>query len=203
MTFARGLRAILRQDPDVVMVGEIRDLETAEIAVQASLTGHLVLSTLHTNDAISSAVRLMDMKAEPYMIAGSIYGVLAQRLVRKLCPHCHEAHVLDDHEQVLVESILGDTVHHGEGLDTAQLKQAKGCEQCNHSGYKGRIGVFEWLELNEPCLEALRQGDSRAFVDAARQSEFYEPLAISAMKLALSGHTSLTEALEVGGHAEL
>lgn len=202
LDFATVARASLRHDPDVLLVGEMRDEETVDIGLRSAMTGHLVLSTLHTNDAISSAIRLMDMKAEPYMIAGSIYGVLAQRLVRKLCTHCSAPHLLDEHERVLVESLLGNAFQ-AEGLDAARMRQAKGCEQCNHSGYKGRVGVFEWLELNEPCLEALRQGETRAFVQAARESEYYEPIGTAALKLALTGSTSLTEALEVAGHAEL
>ncbi len=202
LDFAKVARASLRHDPDVLLVGEMRDEETVDIGLRSAMTGHLVLSTLHTNDAVSSAIRLMDMKAEPYMIAGSIYGVLAQRLVRKLCTDCSVSHALDEHEQVLVKSILesGD----GESsADLQQIKRAKGCEQCNHTGFKGRIGVFEWLELDEACLEALRQGETRAFVQAARGTEFYEPIAIAAMKLALSGSISLNEALEVAGHAQL
>jgi MSHA biogenesis protein MshE len=202
LDFAKVARASLRHDPDVLLVGEMRDEETVDIGLRSAMTGHLVLSTLHTNDAVSSAIRLMDMKAEPYMIAGSIYGVLAQRLVRKLCTDCSVSHALDEHEQVLVKSILesGD----GESsADLQQIKRAKGCEQCNHTGFKGRIGVFEWLELDEACLEALRQGETRAFVQAARGTEFYEPIAIAAMKLALSGSISLNEAFEVAGHAQL
>ncbi|HJU40480.1 MAG TPA: type II secretion system ATPase GspE, partial [Tahibacter sp.] len=132
MTFARGLRAILRQDPDVVMVGEIRDLETAQIAVQASLTGHLVLSTLHTNSAVGAVTRLRDMKIEPFLLASTLRAVIAQRLVRRLCPSCRAPAPAAASAGSLLGLDPGETVH-----------EPRGCEQCGQSGYKGRIGVFE------------------------------------------------------------
>mgnify|MGYP000633195715 CR=1 FL=1 len=146
MTFAKGLRAILRQDPDVVMVGEIRDLETAQISVQASLTGHLVLSTLHTNTAVGAISRLTDMKVEPFLFASSLLGVLAQRLVRKLCDHCkepHDAHASDKKRMGLEES------------EPASLWQAVGCPDCNNTGYAGRTGIYELLVVDEPLREMI------------------------------------------------
>ncbi|CAD5109757.1 type II secretion system ATPase GspE [Zestomonas carbonaria] len=140
MTFARGLRAILRQDPDVVMVGEIRDRETAEIAVQASLTGHLVLSTLHTNSAIGAITRLVDMGVEPFLLSSSLLGVLAQRLVRVLCPHCREAYQAGEAEC----RALGVSVD-----EPAQLYHARGCAQCNQQGYRGRTGIYELVVFDE------------------------------------------------------
>ena len=140
MTFARGLRAILRQDPDVVMVGEIRDKETAEIAVQASLTGHLVLSTLHTNSAIGAITRLVDMGIEPFLLSSSLLGVLAQRLVRVLCPHCKEAYQADEAECKLL------------GVPFAQpptLYHARGCAECHQQGYRGRTGIYELVVFDE------------------------------------------------------
>ncbi len=134
MSFARGLRAILRQDPDVVMVGEIRDLETAEIAVQASLTGHLVLSTLHTNTAVGAMTRLRDMGVEPFLLASSLIGVLAQRLVRLLCPHCKQAHPASASE---CESFGWDAAN------PPTLYRAKGCPECKQVGYLGRTGIYE------------------------------------------------------------
>ena len=145
MTFARGLRAILRQDPDVVMVGEIRDLETAQIAVQASLTGHLVMSTLHTNTAIGAVTRLRDMGIEPFLISSSLLGVLAQRLVRTLCPECKEAYQPNKEQRKLFE------------LDDAEpltLYKAHGCDKCNFKGYRGRTGIHE-LVLIDDDLQAL------------------------------------------------
>jgi len=141
MTFARGLRAILRQDPDVVMVGEIRDLETAEIAVQASLTGHLVLSTLHTNSAVGAVTRLHDMGVEPFLLSSSLIGVLAQRLVRALCPECKEPHEADAAECEVL------------GVPTSEkptIYRPTGCPECNNTGYRGRIGIFELIAIDEP-----------------------------------------------------
>jgi general secretion pathway protein E len=142
MTFAKALRAILRQDPDVIMIGEIRDLETAQIAVQASLTGHLVLATLHTNDAASAVTRLLDMGIEPFLLSSSLLGVMAQRLVRKLCPHCKKS----------------DGTHW----------HAVGCERCGHTGYHGRVGVYELLETTGPIRAQIHNRASEAEVrDAA------------------------------------
>jgi general secretion pathway protein E len=136
MTFAKALRAILRQDPDVIMIGEIRDLETAQIAVQASLTGHLVLATLHTNDAASAVTRLLDMGIEPFLLSSSLLGVMAQRLVRKLCPHCKRS----------------DGTHW----------HAVGCDRCGHTGYHGRVGVYELLETNEQIRAQIHNRMSEA-----------------------------------------
>ncbi len=141
LDFATGLRHILRQDPDVIMVGEIRDKETAEIAIQASLTGHLVLSTLHTNDAPSAITRLVDMGIEPYLLSSTIVGVLAQRLLRKICPHCEEAYEPTKEELASIELTF-------EG----PLKRGRGCDQCYNSGYKGRIGVYELMNIT-PAIQ--------------------------------------------------
>jgi general secretion pathway protein E len=138
MTFARALRAILRQDPDVVMIGEIRDLETAQIAVQASLTGHLVLATLHTNDAPGAVTRLIDMGIEPYLLASTLNGVLAQRLVRKLCPACRAPYEPDAAERSVFGASAPD-----------RLYKAVGCGACNFSGYKGRTGIYELLVADD------------------------------------------------------
>jgi len=143
MTFARGLRAMLRQDPDVVMVGEIRDGETADIAVQASLTGHLVLSTLHTNTAVGAITRLRDMGVEPFLLASSLLGVLAQRLVRVLCPHCKQAREPRDMERAL-------------GL-RGPIYNAVGCAQCNNSGYRGRTGIYELLPVDETVRQLVHR----------------------------------------------
>ncbi len=146
MTFARGLRAILRQDPDVVMVGEIRDLETAQIAVQASLTGHLVLSTLHTNTAVGAITRLRDMGIEPFLISSSLLGVLAKRLVRTLCPDCKEAYEADK-EQKKLFNLTED--------EPLVLYRAKGCETCNSKGYRGRTGIHELLLVDDQVQELI------------------------------------------------
>ncbi len=141
LSFATGLRHILRQDPDVIMIGEIRDKETAEIAIQASLTGHLVLSTLHTNDAPSALTRLVDMGIEPYLLSSSVIGVLAQRLVRKICPHCRYSYIPTDRE-------LGELALKREDLQEGSLFKGKGCDHCFGSGYKGRCGIYELMPVN-------------------------------------------------------
>lgn len=152
MTFARGLRAILRQDPDVVMVGEIRDRETAEIAVQASLTGHLVLSTLHTNTAVGAITRLKDMGVEPFLLSSSVIALLAQRLVRVLCSHCKESHDASEGEM----SLLG----FAPGTEPASIYGSSGCDRCNNTGYKGRTGIYEMIEVDEPLRLMIHEGAS-------------------------------------------
>src|SRR5699024_8653235 len=149
MTFARGLRAILRQDPDVVMIGEIRDLETAEIAVQASLTGHLVLSTLHTNTAVGAVTRLQDMGIEPFLLSSSLLAVMAQRLVRVLCPHCKKGEVATASEKALLG--LADT-------DNSVIYKPMGCEHCHDQGYRGRTGIYELVVVDNAMAELIHSG---------------------------------------------
>ena len=140
LTFASGLRSIVRQDPDVILIGEIRDTETAEIAIQSALTGHLVFSTLHTNDAASAITRLIDMGVEPFLLSSSINAILAQRLVRIICPHCKEAYT-PDQEALLKLGITPD--------DSTRLAyRGRGCAKCHHTGYKGRCGIFELLVMD-------------------------------------------------------
>lgn len=146
LTFASGLRSILRQDPDIVMVGEIRDNETAEIAIRAAITGHIVLSTIHTNDAPSTIARLEDMNIEPYLISTSITGIIAQRLVRKVCPHCFEEYEASEYEKEMLE------INKNEKLS---LVRAKGCPLCQNIGYKGRIGIYEIMEIKRELREAV------------------------------------------------
>jgi general secretion pathway protein E len=156
MTFARGLRAILRQDPDVVMIGEIRDLETAQIAVQASLTGHLVLSTLHTNSATGAITRMEDMGVEPFLLSSSLLGVLAQRLVRTLCPHCREPHLPDEEELHLL----------GLPKDNKEMiYRAIGCGDCNFKGYRGRTGIHELLPVDEKVRELIHNGKGEQAIE--------------------------------------
>ncbi len=188
MTFARGLRAILRQDPDVVMVGEIRDLETAEIAVQASLTGHLVLSTLHTNTAVGAVTRLRDMGVEPFLLSSSVIGVLAQRLVRVLCPHCKQAHSPSDSEL----QILGITISDG----VPPLYTHKGCEHCRHTGFAGRRGIYELIEVNEAIRRMIHDGASEQ--DIEQQARQLTPSIFhNGKQLVLGGLTSIDEVLRV------
>jgi general secretion pathway protein E len=188
MTFARGLRAILRQDPDIVMVGEIRDLETAEIAVQASLTGHLVLSTLHTNTAIGAITRMQDMGIEPFLLASSLIGVMAQRLVRLLCDDCKRASIADPGERSLL------------GVENAQeevtIYHPQGCEHCKYTGYTGRTGIYELIEIDDTLRGMIHQGASeQAMLEVARQG--YPAIAEDGRRRVLAGQTSLAEVLRV------
>lgn len=186
MTFARGLRAILRQDPDIVMVGEIRDLETAEIAVQASLTGHLVLSTLHTNTAIGAVTRLQDMGVEPFLLSSSLLAVMAQRLVRLLCIECREAYRPTDSE---CEKLDVNDPH-------LQLYRSVGCDHCNFTGYRGRTGIYELIEVSETLREAIHTGaGEQTLARIARQQS--PGIDADGRRRILDGQTSLEEALRV------
>jgi len=187
LTFARGLRSILRQDPDVVLVGEIRDLETAQIAVQASLTGHLVLSTLHTNTAIGAVTRLMDMGVESFLIASSLAGVLAQRLVRCLCRACAEEGEPDDGERQMLD--LGPGAH-------ARLWRPVGCDACDGSGYRGRTGIYELITIDEALRTMIHDAKSEGeMLLHARQH--CHSLAHDGFQKVVSGETSLEEVLRV------
>lgn len=187
MTFAAGLRAILRQDPDIVMVGEIRDVETAEIAIQAALTGHLVLSTVHTNSAVGAITRLRDMGAEPFLLSSTIAAVLAQRLVRRLCPTCKEAYEPDDAERKLLGL--------GVGL-RATIYRPVGCGRCGHSGYEGRIGVYELMIVDETLRRLIHEDASEAEM-AAQAFRRADTLAMSGFRHVVNGLTSIEEVLRV------
>ncbi|MDR9424116.1 MAG: GspE/PulE family protein [Marinobacter sp.] len=198
LEFASVLRSALRQDPDIILVGEMRDHETVEIGLRAAMTGHLVLSTLHTNDSISSAMRLIDMGAEPFLVASSLLGVVAQRLVRRVCDNCKEAYEPTDQELTWLRSFDLDQ------LDIeAGFVQGRGCYQCSNTGYKGRVGVYEMLEMNEEMLDALRRKDVSDFTRAARKSPLFRPLGQCAMDYALQGVTSLQEVSRVAATAEV
>lgn len=188
MTFARGLRAILRQDPDVVMVGEIRDLETAQIAVQASLTGHLVLSTLHTNTASGAITRLEDMGIEPFLLSSSLLGVLAQRLVRTLCPHCKQAHQADKEERSLLGLKKTD--------DAITIFRAVGCEQCNMTGYRGRTGIHELLVVDEHCRELIHNGKGEQSIEKYIRTQS-PSIRQDGFSKVMAGITTLEEVLRV------
>jgi MSHA biogenesis protein MshE len=191
LTFGRVLRAALRQDPDIVLVGEMRDQETAEIGLRAALTGHLVLSTLHTNDAMSSAMRLIDMGAEPFLVATALNAVLAQRLIRKVCANCIGEHTPEPRELVWLENLYGGS------LAGRSFKRGSGCHQCHNSGYSGRVGVYELLEMDEPMVAALRRSDPQGFAEAAKANPHYRPLAACALDYALTGVTSVEEVLKL------
>lgn len=186
-TFANGLRAILRQDPDVIMVGEIRDLETVEIAIQASLTGHLVFSTLHTNDAPGAITRLIDMGVEPFLISSSLLGVMAQRLVRRLCPSCKTPHTLNPSE--LAE--LGLKVQQAEIFKASE----KGCKVCQFTGYKGRMGIHELLRVDDNIRSLIMQKADAATIRA--QSKSLKGLRADGARKVLLGQTSVEEVLRV------
>ncbi len=187
MTFARGLRAILRQDPDVVMVGEIRDLETAEISIQASLTGHLVFSTLHTNTAVGVVARLRDMGVEPYLLSSSLIGIIAQRLVRVLCQHCRKPYTATSAECEIL------------GVDTQappQLHHAHGCAKCNHLGYSGRSGIYEIIEINDTLRNMIHDGVSEMELEQAAR-KISASIRHDGMRQVLLGRTTLEEVLRV------
>jgi general secretion pathway protein E len=187
MSFARGLRAILRQDPDVVMVGEIRDLETAEIAVQASLTGHLVFSTLHTNSAVGAVTRLRDMGVEPFLLSSSLIGVLAQRLVRVLCDNCKEPYLASESNCQML------------GVDPGNpptLYHAVGCTECNHLGYRGRTGIYELVEIDDEMRTRIHDGDSEIQLEAHAR-ERGPSMRQDGWRRALAGDTTLEEVLRV------
>lgn len=196
LSFSSVLRTALRQDPDIILIGEMRDAETADIAVRSAMTGHMVLSTLHTNDAISSVYRLQDMGIEGYLIATSLQAIVAQRLVRKICNNCKTEHELDEHEMSWLQGAVDETV------STNKYFQGAGCHYCNNTGYKGRKGVHEILEINEVLADAFRHGDAKDFVQKARVAPGYKPLVNSALELAGQGITSIEEVLRLAGTIE-
>lgn len=197
LTFAKGLRHILRQDPDVIMIGEIRDVETAEIAIQSSLTGHLVLSTLHTNDAPSALTRLVEMGIEPYLLSSSVIGVLAQRLVRKLCPSCKRGYTPSDAE--LLE--LGIK---REEIESGVLFQNTGCEDCFYSGYLGRHGIYELMQVGAKIKQQIMESADAEKLRKVAIKNGMQTLRESGIALALRGITSLAEVLRVArGYEEV
>jgi general secretion pathway protein E len=185
LSFATGLRAILRQDPDVVMVGEIRDRETADIAVQASLTGHLVLSTVHTNDAVGAITRLRDMKIEPFLLASTVRAVVAQRLVRRLCPTCRQPVAATGSVSTLLGFEPGTTIY-----------EARGCTECKNGGYRGRIGVFEAVRIDESIRRLINAGGEEP--EIARHAFRNTPtLGEAARALVRDGVTTAEEAVRI------
>ena len=192
LDFAKALRSILRQDPDVIMIGEIRDLETAQIAVQASLTGHMVLATLHTNDTASAVTRLVDMGVEPFLLASSLTGVLAQRLVRRLCPACKLARPITTEEQAQLESFTqsarqqADTLHHPQG-----------CAECNHTGYQGRMGIYELLQVDDELRRMIHTGSADQAIRQHALDHGTRALREDGLRWVLAGETTLEELLRV------
>jgi general secretion pathway protein E len=194
LTFASGLRAFLRQDPDVIMVGEIRDLETAEIAIQASLTGHLVLSTVHTNDAAGAITRLVDMGVQPFLVASSLVGVLAQRLVRVLCKECRRPYAPTHEERQ--QAGLSDEIMARAGNPSVVYK-AQGCAACNNTGYQGRTGIYELMLVDDDVRQLiLRNVDSATIKKAAIERGMLTLIQHGAYKVAC-GVTTAAEVLSV------
>jgi general secretion pathway protein E len=192
LSFANGLRAILRQDPDVVMVGEIRDRETAEIAINASLTGHLVLSTLHTNDAPGAITRLIDMGIEPFLVASSVVGVLAQRLLRVACPHCSEDYEPTD-EMLKTAAIDTQQLKDMFQLDKITLKNVKGCHECRQTGYLGRTAIHELMVISENLRALILEEEDASSIRRAATKEGLKTLRYSALEKLVTGQTTLEE----------
>ncbi|MDY3195267.1 MAG: GspE/PulE family protein [Paracholeplasma sp.] len=188
LNFASALRSILRQDPNVIMVGEIRDVETAEIAIRASLTGHLVLSTIHTNDAIKTISRLIDMEIEPFLIASSLTGVISQRLVRKLCPECAYEDKPNEIEQ---------RMFHKYHKEVTTLKRAKGCPSCNFKGYAGRLGIFEVLPISKEMQTLISENKNANVLEEQAKKEGLKTLIESGIEKVIEGATTFEEVLKV------
>ena len=189
MTFMKALRSFLRQDPDIIMLGEMRDLETSQIAIQASLTGHLVLSTLHTNDAPGAVTRLLDMGLEPFLITSTVHGVLAQRLIRRVCPSCRvERPITDQERQVLSRQPTGDQV-------LTSLVHAPGCAACNGLGYQGRLGLYELMVLDEAIRGLVLQRQPISAIRQAARAQGMRTLREDGIAKVVAGETTLEEVM--------
>lgn len=196
LTFARVLRATLRQDPDIIMVGELRDHETAEIAIRSAMTGHFVLSTLHTNDAVTSTVRLLDMGIEGYLIASVLRAVISQRLVRRICLNCSADHSVSSQEEAWLISITGEL------KSGVTFKEGEGCAYCHQTGYKGQIALFELLEMNTALSNALRLSKTLDFVQLVKEQKDFKSLVFSGLELAVSGVTTISEVMRISGDVQ-
>jgi len=196
LTFASGVRALLRQDPDIIMVGEVRDIETAEIAVQAALTGHLVLSTLHTNDAPSAFTRLQELGLPPYLIRSSVIGVMAQRLVRTLCPHCKEQTAVDEKawKQLTAPWLVKTPTH---------VYAAKGCLECRGTGYMGRMGIYEVMPLSESLEPLIHETTDYQKLRQAGMKEGMHSLRLSGAHKVAAGMTTIAEVMRVAPATKL
>jgi MSHA biogenesis protein MshE len=196
LTFAKVLRSALRQDPDIVLVGEMRDQETTQIGLRAALTGHLVLSTLHTNDAASTPIRLLDMGAPRYMVGSALQVVLAQRLVRVICEGCAQPYQLSttEHEWLKAEPEHGAATH--------TFMHGRGCTRCNGTGYSGRTGVYEMLEMTQEVADAASHHDPAQFIAAARRQMGRNTLRAHAIALAREGRTTVSEAMRISNQLE-
>ena len=188
MTFASGLRAILRQDPDIIAVGEIRDGETGEIAMRSAITGHLVLSTIHTNDAVSAVDRLIDIGIEPYMVSTALKGVISQRLVRRICPHCKKAYTPTEEEKLSI---------HLDPSDEVEFYKGTGCPECLNTGYRGRTAVFEILTMTSEIKHAVRTEAGPDALNRAVEASGFVPMIRDCQKLVLNGTTTVSEATRI------
>jgi len=195
VTFSSGVRTLLRQDPDIIMIGEIRDLETAEIAIQAALTGHLVLSTLHTNDAPSAITRLLDLGVPSYLINATLIGVVAQRLARTLCPHCKQP--VDENKDVWDTLVYPRKV-----VMPASSQRAVGCDECRHTGYSGRIGLYEMLNFSPLIRQQLEIDSSPSGLRSVAMKEGMQPLRMSGARKVALGMTTIEEVMRVTPSAE-
>lgn len=196
LSFGRVLRTALRQDPDIVLVGEMRDQLTAEIGMRAALTGHLVLSTLHTNDALSTPIRLLDMGVPSYMVGLAVNLVLAQRLVRTICPSCSEDHPLSESERKWLALDLGAEAA------AVSCRRGRGCAHCGNSGYQGRTGVYEMIEMTDELVAAINHDDAGVFIAAGRKQMNGETLRRDAVRLVREGRTTLDEAMRISASSE-
>ena len=196
LSFSRVLRSTLRQDPDIILIGEMRDQETAQIGLRAAMTGHLVLSTLHTNDAISTPIRMIDMGAPRYMVAMSILAVVAQRLLRLVCEGCAETYAPEPFEHAWLKHELGNSV------DQHRYVHGKGCSMCNGTGYQGRVGVYELLEMNNQLIDAASHDDPNRFTQLARQNMAGKTLRKSAVDLVIEKRTTIAEAMRISNQFE-
>ena len=197
LSFARVLRSALRQDPDIILIGEMRDEETSEIALRAAMTGHMVLSTLHTNDAISTVNRLLDMGIKNYLLASALHGILAQRLVRRICPSCTQPAELQANEKSWLKE------YGNESAFNTTYKKGPGCAHCNYTGYQGRIGVYELLEFDHKLTETLVMGDGSAFAKMAKNAKGYKPLNMVALQYAIEGITTMEEVLRISADIDV
>ncbi|HEX8987398.1 MAG TPA: GspE/PulE family protein [Rhodocyclaceae bacterium] len=196
LTFSRVLRTALRQDPDIILVGEMRDQETAEIGMRAAMTGHMVLSTLHTNDALTTPIRLLDMGVPRFMVAMSIQLVLAQRLVRVICQNCAEPHELTPQEREWLKYELGERV------DAFKYRRGAGCAHCANTGYTGRQGVYEFVEMTNALAEAANHGDPNEFIRIGREQMAGNTLRRDAVRLVVNGVTTVEEAMHISSQLE-
>ncbi|HRE16590.1 MAG TPA: ATPase, T2SS/T4P/T4SS family, partial [Rhodocyclaceae bacterium] len=187
---------VLRQDPDIVLVGEMRDQETAEIGMRAAMTGHLVLSTLHTNDAISTPIRLLDMGVPRYMVALSVHMVMAQRLIRVICGNCKEPYQLTPAEHEWLRYELADQV------DAHSYFHGRGCTHCANTGFSGRSGVYEFMEMSNELVEAVNHGDPGVFMQVARKQMAGESLRRDAVRMVTAGRTTVGDAMRISNQFE-